>query len=37
MDSEELSQNQSTTKDLSLSEQEQVHVHKLTVEAAKVK
>ncbi|XP_065903031.1 condensin-2 complex subunit D3-L-like isoform X3 [Dysidea avara] len=35
MDTEEISHSQSTTKDLSLSEQEQVHVHKLTVEAAK--
>ena len=37
MDTEEISQSQSTIKDLSLSEQEQVHVYKLTVEAAKVK
>ena len=37
MDTEEISHSQSTTKDLSLSEQEQVYVHKLTVEAAKVK
>lgn len=36
MDTDEISQSQSATKDLSLSGQEQVHIHKLTVEAAKV-
>ena len=36
MDTDEMSHSQNTTKSLSLSDQERVHLHKLTVEAAKV-